>query len=133
MQPTEVRMSWNMKFSAFPPIALCLALGACASVPPVGPRVTAVAADNVSDKKFTQDDAACRARAQSVTDKEAANGEGGLQRHYDQIYADCMMDRGHHVEAPMRPRYYGPAPYYYGPGPYWGPGFYYGGGWGRRW
>jgi hypothetical protein len=126
-----------MKFSSFSLIASCLALGACASVPPVGPRVTAVAADNVSDRKFTADDAACRARAQSVTDREAANGESGLQRHYDSIYADCMMDKGHHVEAPMGPRYaygpgYGPG-YGYGPGPYYGPGFYYGGGWGRRW
>jgi hypothetical protein len=116
-----------MKFSSFSLIAACLALGACA-VPPVAPRVTAVAADNVSDRQFTADDAACRARAQSVTDREAANGESGLQRHYDSIYADCMMDRGHHVEAPMRPRYaYGP-----GYGPFYGPGFYYGGGWGRR-
>ncbi len=124
-----------MKSTAFPLVAVCLALGACASVPPTGPRVTAVAADNVSDRKFTADDATCRARAQGVTDREAANNEGGLQRHYDQIYADCMVDKGHHVEAPMRPHYYYGPGYgpYYGPGPYWGPGFYYGGGWGRRW
>ncbi len=129
-----------MKSSALPPIILCLALGACATIPPTAPRVTAVAGENVSNGKFVHDDAACRARARGVTDGEAAQGEGGLQRHYDSLYADCMLDKGYHIEAPPRPQYYGPGPYwgpgpYYGPGPYWGPGIYYGGGWGygRRW
>ncbi len=109
--------------------------------PPSAPRVTAVAGENVSNRKFAQDDAACRAHARGVTDREAVQGELGLQRHYNSIYSDCMMEKGYHIEAPPHPHYYyGPGPYwgpgpFYGPGPYWGPGFYYGGGWGygRRW
>ena len=125
-----------MKSAHFLPLALCLALGACAA--PTGPSVVAVAPEGVTDANFSRDAAACRSRAQVVTDAEAANGALGLQDHYDSIYADCMANKGYNVEA--HPRYYGgpyaygPGPYAYGPGPYvGGVGFYYGGGWGRRW
>jgi uncharacterized lipoprotein YajG len=129
----------EMKLQFFVPLAACLALGACA-VPPTAPRVTAVATDKTSDKAFARDDAACRAKAQSVTDREAAAGQGGLQAHYDEIYADCMMNKGYDIEAMRRRHYYaGPGSFYapvYGPGPYWGPSYGYGYGYGfggRRW
>jgi|SRR5208282_2301648 len=125
------------------PVVLCLALGACAA--PTAPSVTAVAVQNVSDQKFARDDAECRARAQNVTEPLAANGELGLQRRYDSVYAECMTGRGYHIEAPIGPRYYygpgyygpgayttGPAPYW-GYGPYWGRGVYYNWGYGPRW
>lgn len=125
-----------MKSSNFLPLALCLALGACAA--PTGPSVVAIAPEGVTDANFSRDAATCRARAQGVTDAEAANGALDLQGHYDSIYAECMANKGYNVEA--RPHYYGgpyahgPGPYAYGPGPYvGGVGFYYGGSWGRRW
>ncbi|WP_294533526.1 hypothetical protein [uncultured Rhodoblastus sp.] len=133
-----------MKSVPLLPIAFCLALGACASIPPSGPSVVAVAGENVSDQKFARDDAECRARAHGGADRAAANGELGLQNLYDSVYAKCMSDRGYQIEGPPVPRYaWRPGPYFYGPGPYWGPGpfygpgvaVYYGGGWGygRRW
>jgi hypothetical protein len=125
-----------MKSAHFLPLALCLALGACAA--PTGPSVVAVAPEGVTDANFSRDAATCRARAQGVTDAEAANGGLDLQGRYDSLYADCMANKGYNVEA--RRHYYGPGPYAYGPGPYayggpysGGVGFYYGGGWGRRW
>src|SRR5271165_3670674 len=124
-----------MKSILLAPIAICLMLGACASVPPTGPSVVAVAGENVSSQKFAHDDADCRVRSQAAADQAAANGELGLQSRYDGVYAQCMADRGYHIEGPARYAY-GPGPYYYGPGPYYGPGVgvYYGGGWGyRRW
>ncbi len=134
-----------MKSIQFAPVAFCLMLGACASVPPTAPSVTAVAGDNVSNQRFIRDDADCRVNAQAVTDRAAANGELGLQRMYDGIYAQCMSQRGYHIEAPVARYYYGPG--YYGPGygpgaytngpaPYWGYGPYWGrGNWGYgpRW
>ena len=132
-----------MKSIPILPIALCLALGACAA--PTGPSVVAVAGDNVSDQKFAKDAAVCRARAQPIVDRAAANGDLGLQSRFNSIYAQCMTDRGYQIEAPAPRYYYGPGPYYDGPGsywgsgPYWGPGpfygaaFSYGAGWGRRW
>ena len=124
-----------MKSSNFLPLALCLTLGACAA--PTGPSVVAIAPEGVTDANFARDAATCRARAQGVTDVEAANGALLLQDRYDSLYADCMANKGYNVEAH---RYYGPGPYAYGPGPFYGPGpyvggvgFYYGGGWGRRW
>ena len=136
--------SVQMKSVPLLPMAFCLALGACASIPPSGPSVIAVAGENVSDQKFARDDAECRTRARGRADQAAANGELGLQQLYDTVYAQCMSARGYQIEAPPPPRVYawGPGPYYYGPGPYWGPGpyfgpgvgVYYGGGWGyRRW
>jgi hypothetical protein len=127
------------------PLALCALLCACASVPPTEPRrVSAVAGEKVSDAAFARDDSACKAKAKPVTDAEAAVGQGDLQRHFDQLYGDCMLHKGYDVEEVRRrhvfygPWYgpYGPGPY--GPyGPYWGPGFYYGVGWGggfhRHW
>ncbi len=120
------------------PLGLCALLGACATVPPTEPhRVTAIAGEKVSDKNFARDDAACKANARSVTDAEAAanQGQSSVQAHFDHLYADCMGGKGYDIEEMRRHvgYYYGPGPYYYGPGPYWGPGFYYGGGWGRRW
>jgi hypothetical protein len=132
-----------MKSVAIVPIVLCLALGACAA--PTAPSVVAVAADNVSDRKSARDAADCRARAQPVVDRAAANGDLGLQRQYNFIYAQCMTDRGYQIEAPSPRVYDGPGPYYWGPGPYGGPApffgpgpldgptFYYGVGWGHRW
>lgn len=136
--------SAQMKFVPLLPIAVCLALGACASIPPGGPSVIAVAGANISDQKFTRDDDECRARARVRADQAAANGQLGLQGLYDGVYAQCMSSRGYQIEAPPPPTYvWGPGPYSYGPGPYWGPGpyfgpsvgVYYGGGWGygRRW
>jgi hypothetical protein len=133
-----------MKSVTLLPIAMCLALGACASIPPGGPSVVAVAGENVSDQKFARDDDQCRTRARFAADRAAANGELGLQSRYDRVYAQCMSDRGYPIEGPPVPLYsLGPGPYYYGPGPVWGPGpfygsgfgVYYGGGWinGRRW
>ncbi len=61
-----------MKSAQIMPLALCLALGACAA--PTGPSVVAVAPEGVTDANFARDAAACRARAQGVTDAEAANG-----------------------------------------------------------
>ena len=124
-----------MKSAHFLPLALCLALGACAA--PTGPSVVAVTPEGVTHANFARDAGACRARAQGVTNAEAANGALELQGRYDSIYADCMANKGYNVEA--RPHYYGPGPYayggpFYGAGPYGGGvGFYYGGGWGRRW
>lgn len=116
------------------PVALCLALGACASVPPSGPTVSAVAGPKVSDQKFARDDDACRARAYSATEQAAAvAGQLGLQNQYDSVYSACMQERGYAIERVAR-YYYGPGPYYYGPGPYaYGPAFYYGWGWGGGW
>jgi len=130
-----------MKSIQIASIAICLMLGACASVPPTGPSVTAVAGDNVSNQRFIRDDADCRVNAQGVTDRAAANGELGLQRMYDGIYAQCMSQRGYHIEGPVGPRYYygpgyyGPGPYTNGPAPYWGVGPYWGRGgyYGPRW
>jgi hypothetical protein len=128
----------NVKILA--PFGLCVLLGACASVPPTEPRrVNAIVGEKVSDAAFARDDSACKAKAKSVTDAEAAAGQGDLQRHFDQLYGDCMLNKGYDVEEVRRRHvfygpYYGPGPY--GPyGPYWGPGFYYGGGWGfhHRW
>ncbi|MBB4197918.1 hypothetical protein GGD83_001711 [Rhodoblastus sphagnicola] len=115
-------------------LALCALLGACASVPPTEPRhVSAVAGAKVSDAAFARDDSSCKAKAKSVTDAEAAAGQGDLQSHFDQLYGDCMLNKGYDVEEVRRRHvFYGP---YYGPGPYydpfWGPpGAYYGVGFG---
>src|SRR5271157_4116339 len=102
-----------MKSAHFLPLALCLALGACAA--PTGPSVVAVTPASVTDANFARDAATCRAKAQAVTDVEAANGALFLQDHYDSIYGECMANKGYNVEA--RPHYYGPGPYAYGPGP----------------
>jgi hypothetical protein len=139
------RISDLMKPMKMAPVALCLALGACASVPPSAPTVTAMAGPNVPEKKFVQDDAACRARAYgSVEQAAAVAGQFGLQGQYNNVYSQCMIERGGYtIEQPV-PRYYAPGPYLYGPGPYvyapgpyYGPTFYYGwgwsAGWGRRW
>jgi hypothetical protein len=105
-----------MKLFKFAPIALALMLGACASDPPIAPRVTALAPDNVGDQKFARDDSACRTRTQSVTEKESANGEVDLQRHYDAVYSNCMIANGYHIEAPATVRYvYGSIRF----APYW--------------
>jgi hypothetical protein len=129
-----------MKFtlSAAGPAALtlCLALGACSSVPPTGPTVSAIAGQNVSDQKFARDAGACRARAQAAVDKAAAAGQFGLQDQYNAIYTDCMLNRGYTVSETVVRYYSAPAPAYYGPAFYpAGPTFYYGwgGGWGGGW
>ncbi|PPQ37959.1 hypothetical protein SAMN06265338_10327 [Rhodoblastus acidophilus] len=120
----------NQKIAAS--LALCALLGACASVPPTEPhRVSALADEKVSAAKFGRDDSVCKAKAKSVTDAEAAAGQGDLQRHFDQLYGDCMLNKGYDVEEVRRRHvFYGA---YYGPGydPFWGPpGMYYGVGWG---
>jgi hypothetical protein len=122
----------------FAPVALCLSLGACASVPPTGPTVTAVAGSRVSDAKFARDDAACRSRAYAATERTAAaGGQFDLQRQYNSIYSDCMLNRGYTISEQVA------TGYYYGPGSYYGAGSYvYGGpvvtygwsgGWGGGW
>lgn len=103
-------------------IGLALALGACASTPPTGPTVSAVAGSNVSDQKFARDDAACRARAYSATSRSAAAGQFGLQGQYNSIYSDCMLNRGYEISETVVHYAYGPGPYYYGAGPYYGLG-----------
>jgi hypothetical protein len=118
----------------FVSLGLCALLGACASVPPTEPRrVEAIAGEKVSDAAFARDTSACKAKAKSVTDAEAAAGQSGLQRHFDALYGDCMLTRGYDLaEVRRRHAFYGPGfygPYPYGD-PYWGPGFYYGVGWG---
>jgi hypothetical protein len=106
----------KMKLFIFAPITLALTLGACAIDPPKAPRVTALAPDSDGDRKFARDDSACRTRARTVTDKEAANGEVDLQRHYDAIYSNCMIANGYQVEAPATVRYvYGSTRF----APYW--------------
>lgn len=119
---------------------LALVLGACASTPPTGPTVSAVAGSNVSDQKFARDDAACRTRAYAATSSSAAAGQLGLQDQYNSIYSDCMLNRGYEISERVARYDYGPGPYAYGPGPwaYGGPYYYgwgWGGGvgWGRRW
>jgi hypothetical protein len=108
-----------MKFFKFAPIALCLVLGACASPPPAGPSVSAIAAPNVSERKFARDDAACQARAHAGTAQAAAvAGQLGLQGQYDSIYTDCMVDRGYTVSETVARYAYRPGVNFYGPGPY---------------
>ncbi|WP_296715241.1 hypothetical protein [Rhodoblastus sp.] len=107
------------------PVALCLVLtlGGCASPPPSGPSVSAVAEQQVSDRKFARDASDCRARARAATEQAAAvAGQFGLQGQYDSAYADCMLARGYAVSE-RGPRFadgpgvrvYGPGPYVYGP------------------
>ena len=107
-----------MKTQRSLPLALCLPLGAALAscAVPTGPTVVAVAPGTVSDTRFANGAAACRANAQSVVEAAAANGALGLQDKYDQAYARCMGGRGYQIEFPPPPGAY------YGPGPYWGPG-----------
>ena len=107
----------KVKLFKITPISLALMLGACAIDPPIAPRVIALAPDNDGDGKFTRDDSACRTRARTITDKEAANGEFDLWSHYDAIYSNCMIANGYRVEAPAKARYvYGSTRF----APYWG-------------
>jgi hypothetical protein len=114
-----------MELARIAPVAFCLALtlGACASPPPSGPSVSAVAEPHVSDRKFSRDASDCRARARAATEQAAAAaGQFGLQGQYDAAYADCMLARGYGVSdrGPRSAdgpgvRVYGPGPYVYGP------------------
>ena len=131
----NARRDQTMKSSNFLPLALCLALGACAA--PTGPSVVAIAPEGVTDANFARDAATCRARAQGVTDVEAANGALLLQDRSIRSMPTAWRTR---AIMSKRTAYYGPGPYAYGPRPFYGPGpyvggvgFYYGGGWGRRW
>jgi hypothetical protein len=107
-----------MKTARILPLAfglpLGLALASCAV--PTGPTVVSIASDNVSDTRFANNAAACRANAQSVVDAAAASGALDLQNQYDQAYARCLGGRGYQIEIPPPPGVY------YSPGPYWGPG-----------
>jgi hypothetical protein len=114
-----------METARIAPVAFCLvlSLGACASPPPSGPSVSAVAEPHVSDRKFASDASECRARARAATESAAAvAGQLGLQGQYDAVYADCMLARGYAVSergprfaAGPGVRFYGPGPYVYGP------------------
>jgi hypothetical protein len=111
-----------MKTARTAPVALCLVLtliltlGACASPPPSGPSVSAVAEAHVSDRKFASDASECRARARAATESAAAvAGQFGLQGQYDAVYADCMLARGYAVSE-RGPRFAaGPGVRFYGP------------------
>lgn len=117
------------KLTKFASLALPLALGACASTPPTGPTVSAVAGSNVSNRKFARDDSACRAKAYAATSRSAAAGQLGLQGQYNSIYSDCMLNRGYEISETVAHYYYGPGPYVYGAGPYvYGASPYYFGG-----
>ncbi len=121
------------KLAKFASMALPLALTACASTPPTGPTVSAVAGSNVSDRKFARDDSACRARAYAAASRSAAAGQFGLQDQYNSIYSDCMLNRGYEISQTVVHYAYGPGAYAYGPGPYYFGGPYYGFGWGGGW
>ena len=112
------------------PVAiLCLTLGACATIPPSGPHLSALPGKGKSEQVFDKDDIFCRNAAQNAVTPAAAEGQGGLQQHYDRVYAQCMSGKGHDIERPERVDEYGPGyGLYYGPYPY-----FYGGFWSRRW
>ncbi len=127
------------RWTRFAPVALCLSVGACASIPPTGPTVTAIAGSRVSNGKFARDDGACQARAYAATQRSAAaGGQFDLQHQYNSIYSDCMLNRGYTISEQVVTGYYGgTGPYYAGPGSYayGGPVVTYGwsGGWGGGW
>ncbi|MCI4678904.1 hypothetical protein K9U39_11170 [Rhodoblastus acidophilus] len=127
------------KFPKIAPLALALALplalGACASAPPSGPTVSAIAGPNVSNRKFARDDSACRARAYAATVKAATiAGQFGLQDQYNSVYSNCMLDRGYTISETVTRYYYNPGPGFYGPDPFfYGGPVYYGWGWRGGW
>lgn len=97
-----------MKFAGFVAFALCLALGACSSLPsvgpnltPVGPSVTATAGSKVTEQKFASDVAACRARAQAAMEAATAADQAGRQNQYDSAYSDCILERGYKISQPV--------------------------------
>src|ERR1700756_421709 len=81
-----------------PLLASMLALGACAQVPPPGPNVLVVPAQNKPLPQFQQEDAKCRGYAQQQLG--ANPHQGDLQQRYDIAYAQCMVASGNQVQLP---------------------------------
>jgi hypothetical protein len=120
-----------------------LVLGACAAVPPVGPRVVALPADGKPIQMFQQEDMECRSygtQAVSAIDPQAVSTYE-LQQRYDVAYQQCMYSKGNKIipqQIAQDPYYrpYGYPGYDYGPYPYYPYGYggaviIGGGGWGH--
>jgi hypothetical protein len=83
------------------PLAVVLALAACASVP-TGPTVPVLPGTGKSLEQFHTDDAVCQQFAMA----QMTGGAGGsaaaassydMQRKYDLSYIQCMYSKGHRV------------------------------------
>jgi hypothetical protein len=81
---------------AFAMLIAALALGACTTAPPSGPRLVASPGKDKSVAAFRQDDTDCRqAAAQTIgAESRPQPAEGTQQQRYDASYAQCMCAKG---------------------------------------
>ncbi len=118
-----------------------LTLGACAAIPPAGPRVVALPADGKPIQMFQQEDVECRSygsQAIAAIDPQSVSTYE-LQQRYDVAYQQCMYAKGNKIipQQIAQTPYYRPYDYYpgYGPYPYYPYGYggtvVIGGGWGH--